>query len=188
MKLASKLILILTLISMAILNSGYKRPDFYTIDSEKNAYIHNNIGLNYLSERIYYAAVQEFKIAISLSPDRQSSAIFYNNLGETYLFLGSYEAAERCFEDALKLYGLNFKYYINLVKCYKAQNVIQYRIAKYSQPTTNPLDRIVLGLLYIEDGQKRKGIVILDDFCMSEPDLIITKAVRSYLREQTRGN
>ena len=97
--------------------TGYKKPYKYTILAEKDAFYHNNVGLNYLKDRIYYAAIQEFKIAISLSPSTQASAIFYNNLGETYNFIGYPEQALPCFEDAIKLYGLNFKYYLNINIC-----------------------------------------------------------------------
>ena len=75
-------------IAVIILCSAYKKPDKYVIRAEKDAFYHNNVGLNYLKDRIYYAAIQEFKIAISLSPSTQASAIFYNNLGETYIFIG----------------------------------------------------------------------------------------------------
>ena len=47
--------------------SGYRKPYKYTIDAGKDAFYHNNVGLNYLKDRIYYAAIQEFKIAIQLS-------------------------------------------------------------------------------------------------------------------------
>ena len=85
------------------------------IRAEKDAFYHNNLGLNYLKDRIYYAAIQEFKIAISLSPTTQASAIFMNNLGETYNFIGYPDLAIPCFEDAIKLYGLNLKLYLNLI-------------------------------------------------------------------------
>ena len=179
-------LVILSLIFVCIFTSGYRHPDFYTINAEKNAYVHNNIGLNYMMERIYYAAVQEFKIAISLSPNRQASAVFYNNLGEAYMYLGSLDEAERCFQDALNYYGLNLKIYMNMAKCYKLQGVLPHRIITYSQPSKNPLDQVMLGILYIENGQKRKGVVILDDFCMTEPDLIITQGIRKYLNEITK--
>ena len=60
--------------------SGYRKPYRYTIDAEKDAFYHNNVGLNYLKDRIYYAAIQEFKIAIQLSPNTQATAIFKNIL------------------------------------------------------------------------------------------------------------
>ena len=60
----------------------------YTIDPEKNAYNHNNKGVEYLSEKYYYGAIQEFKIAISLNPNTQATAVYFNNLGKTYLIIG----------------------------------------------------------------------------------------------------
>ena len=45
----------------------------------------------------------------------------------------------------------------------------------------------MLGLLYINTGNKRAGIIELDSFCMSEPDLIITGGVRAYLRDLTNN-
>ena len=74
-----KKIFSLFLLSVIILCSGYRKPYRYTIDAEKDAFLHNNVGLNYLKDRIYYAAIQEFKIAIQLSPNTQATAIFKNN-------------------------------------------------------------------------------------------------------------
>lgn len=175
---------ILTSLFIAVLFfcSGYKKPDKYVIRAEKDAFYHNNVGLNYLKDRIYYAAIQEFKIAISLSPSTQASAIFYNNLGETYIFIGYPEQALPCFEDAIKLYGLNLQYHKNLVNCYKLLGITNSKL-KELQNLNDPLARIQLGMLYIETGETRKGINTLDEFCMEEPDLLITPAVRQYLKE-----
>ena len=167
---------------MMVLCSGYRKPNKYVIQAEKDAFYHNNVGLNYLKDRIYYAAIQEFKIAISLSPSTQASAIFYNNLGETYNFIGYPEDARVCFEDALKLYGLNFKYYLNLVDCYIRLGIAQTKI-KELQPSDNIYDRIKLGILYIKTGEKRKGVNVLDEICVSEPDLLITPAIKQYIKE-----
>lgn len=167
---------------MMVLCSGYRKPNKYVIQAEKDAFYHNNVGLNYLKDRIYYAAIQEFKIAISLSPSTQASAIFYNNLGETYNFIGYPDDARTCFEDALKLYGLNFKYYINLVDCYINLGIAQTKI-KELQASDNIYDRIKLGLLYIKTGEKRKGVNVLDEICVSEPDLLITPALKQYIKE-----
>lgn len=161
--------------------SGYRKPDKYTIQAEKNAFYHNNVGLNHLKDRIYYAAIQEFKIAISLSPSTQASAIFYNNLGDTYVYIGHPEEAEKCYEEALKLYGLNFQYYLNLIKTYKILGKIDSKINELKN-SDNVYDRIKLGLLYIENNEKRKGINILDEVCISEPDLIITTALKQHLK------
>lgn len=168
-----------------LLCSGYRKPYRYTIDAEKDAFLHNNVGLNYLKDRIYYAAIQEFKIAIQLSPNTQATAIFKNNLGDTYTYIGYPDMARICYEDAIKLYGLNFKYYLNLAECYKTLGITQTKIKEYST-STSPYDKIMLGLLYIQTGSIRKGVNTLDELCSEEPDLLITPAIRQYLREVTK--
>ena len=176
-----KIICIFLFLAM-VLCSGYKRPHKYTINAEKDAFLHNNIGLNYLKDRIYYAAIQEFKIAIQLSPNTQATAIFKNNLGETYNFIGYPEMARVCFEDAIKLYGLNFKYYLNLVDCYYQLGVAESKI-KELQGTKDPYEKIQLGLLYIKIGETRRGVITLDELCTQEPDLLITPAVQQYIAQ-----
>ncbi len=164
--------------------SGYRKPYKYTIDAGKDAFFHNNVGLNYLKDRIYYAAIQEFKIAIQLSPNTQATAIFKNNLGETYMFIGYPDMARVCFEDAIKLYGLNFKYYQNLAECYKSLGITNSKI-KELYGCKNPYDKITLGILYIQTGEARKGIILLDELCAEEPNLLIIPAIRQYLKEVT---
>lgn len=177
-----KKILTVFLLLIMVFCSAYKKPYKYTIQAEKDAFYHNNVGLNYLKDRIYYAAIQEFKIAISLSPSTQASAIFYNNLGETYNFIGYPDLAKDCFEDALKLYGLNLKYYINLVNCYINLNIAQSKIKEF-QSSNDVYDRIKLGILYTETGEYRKGVNTLDEICATEQDLLITPALRQYIKK-----
>ena len=179
-----KKIFVIFLFFILILTSAYRKPEKYTIDAGKDAFLHNNIGLNYLKDRIYYAAIQEFKIAIQLSPNTQATAIFKNNLGEVYNYIGYPDMARVCFEDAIKLYGLNFKYYLNLVDCYAQQGILQSKINELSDPQT-PYEKIQLGLLYIKSGQTRRGVILLDDLCNDEPDLLITPAIKQYLKEVT---
>ena len=177
-----KKLLTTLLLLIMVFCCGYRKPYKYTILAEKDAFYHNNLGINYLKDKIYYAAIQEFKIAISLSPATQASAIFYNNLGETYNFIGYPDLARDCFEDAIKLYGLNLKYYLNLVQCYKNLNITQTKINEY-QNSNDVFDRIKLGLLYIETGEHRKGINILDEICIREPNLLITPALKQYIKK-----
>ena len=161
---------------------AYKQPDFYEIKPENNAYLHNNMGLRYMDEKIYYAAIQEFKIAISLNPNTQATALYYNNLGEAYMAIGYPDYAKDCFERAIKQYNLNFKFYQNLVQSFKGMKILKTKLKQYStQNSKNPLDRVILGLLYIENGELKKGIVTLDEFTLSEPDLLITPAIKKYL-------
>lgn len=180
-----KNIAILLILISTLFLCGYRRPDKFNIDAVTNASRHNTLGTEYVRERCYYAAIQEFKIAISLNPNTQASSVYYNNLGEVYMKLGFPKEAQDCFERALKLYGLNFSYYQNLANCYKQIKAQQKMIAVY-KISKNPLDKVMLGLLYIDTGQTRTGIMTLDDFCMSEPDLILTHGVRNYLRDLTK--
>ena len=177
---------LLVLVFTSIIASGYVKPivsGSYQIDATKNSVFHNAVGLRYLEEHCYYAAVQEFKIAISLNPNSQSAAISYNNLGRAYMALGFAEQAQDCFERAISLYGLNFEYYKNLANCYSALGKAKQKITEYRNDKSNPLNQIMLGLLYIMNGDKRAGMITLDSFCMSEPKLIITDGVRTYLRQ-----
>ena len=172
------------LIFTSILTSGFAKPmvsGSYQIDATKNSVFHNDVGLRYLEEHCYYAAVQEFKIAISLNPNSQSAAIAYNNLGRAYMELGFAAQAQDCFERAIKLYGLNFEYYKNLANCYVVLGKGKQKIAEY-RDESNPLNKVMLGLLYVMTGDKRAGMITLDSFCLSEPELIITGGVREYLR------
>jgi len=174
--------IVLILILMTVFCSAYKRPYKYEIKAEKDAFYHNNLGINYLQDRIYYAAIQEFKIAISLSPSTQATAVFLNNLGETYNFIGYPDEALPCFEDAINLYGLNLKYYFNLVDTYIRMGTEKFRIRDF-EASKSIYDKIKLGILYIKTGEVRKGVNTLDEICVSEPDLLITPALRQYLKE-----
>ena len=166
---------------MIILTSGYRKPYKYSIDAGKDAFLHNNIGINYLQDRIYYAAIQEFKIAINLSPNTQATAIFKNNLGETYIYIGYPDMARVCFEDAIENYWLNLQYYINLAECYKILNIVNSRIDELSQ-SSKVSDKILLGILYTKlENRKQQGIYVLDEICITEPDLLITPAIRNYI-------
>lgn len=171
----------LVLIFIALSTSAYKKPHIYKIEAERNAYVHNNVGLNYLQDGHYYAAIQEFKIAISLAPSVQAAAIFYNNLGDVYMQIKYPNYAEDCYLNALKLYGLNLQYYMNLAKCYKEMNLLESKLKEISV-TENPYNKILKGLMLIESGDKRNGMIMLDEFCSAEPDLIITAGIKAYLK------
>lgn len=179
---------ILFLFAVSLVLSGYAKPDTYVIDAQKNAIIHNSLGLNAVSEHLYDVAIQEFCIAISLNPRTQATSVYYNNLGETYMKVSRYRAAQGCFELAIKQYGLNFLYYQNLVNSYKAQKIVKTKIKYYQNKNdSNNLNMIMLGLLYIANGEVQRGIIKLDEYCMAEPDLILTGAVRSYLSNITQN-
>lgn len=179
-----KTALYLALLLTICITSGYTKPDVYQIDAGKNAIMHNSLGLRYVFEQNYYDAIQEFSLAIALNPKTQATAVYYNNLGETYMKVGYFKEAQRCFETSITQYNLNFLYYQNLVQSFKAQKIVKTKIKYYeSKCDKNTLNMIILGLLYVANGDVRSGIIKLDEFCMKEPDLLITEAVRMYLQE-----
>src|SRR5574344_2985121 len=184
LKFKSHTALILTsiLILMSTFTSAYKKPDVDVIRPEVNAYYHNNVGLRYLDERCYYAAIQEFKIAISLAPETQAASVYYKNLGDTYMYIGYPAWAEDCYNKAINLYSLNFEYYKDLAKCYKAKKAVAAKLKTYSS-SKNPLAPIMVGLLKEQKGDIKGAITTLDTFTMTEPDLLITPSVKSYVKE-----
>ena len=155
----------------------------YVIDPVKNAYYHNNLGVMYVEEQSYYAAIQEFKMAISLNPKTQATAVYFNNLGKVYMTIGYPQLALDCFQNAITQYNLNLEFYENLAKCYKALNMSDGKLKSYQEKTDTPLDKVMLGLLYEQAGDKKKAITVLDDFTASEPDLIITPAIKEYIQK-----
>ena len=177
--------LLVTILLAAISLPVFAKPGTivtYTIDPEKNAYDHNNKGVMYLEEKCYYAAIQEFKIAISLNPKTQATAVYFNNLGKTYLIIGYPELALDCFENALTQYSMNFEYYENLAKCYAQLGLAEEQLERYrSEINKNPTSRVMAALLEEQLGDKRKAIIELDGFAMAEPDLLITPAVKKHI-------
>lgn len=154
----------------------------YTIDPEKNAYEHNNLGIMYVEEKDYYAAIQEFKIAISLNPKTQATAVYFNNLGKVYMTIGYPELALDCFQQAVTQYSLNFEFYRNLVDCYKVLDKIPEQLEIYKTKNDSPYDKVILGLLYEQNNEIRKAIFVLDEFAVAEPNLMITPAIKHYIQ------
>lgn len=180
-----KLLIVLMLFVSAFALCGATDMN-YVIDAEANAARHNNLGLAYLQERYYFGAIKEFEIAINLNPNSQASAIYFNNLGRTYIAIGYPELAEAKFLQAIRKYPLNFEFYKNLVDAYGKQNCIEERLKYHKKYRKNKLDDITIALLYGAMGQIKTELTILDEFCETEPDLIITPAIRHYVQEQAK--
>lgn len=160
--------------------------DDHVIKPQNNAYLHNNKGLNYLEENYYYGAIKEFQIAIDLNPNSQASAVYYVNLGKTYEKIGYHELAKPCFEKALSLNVLCFDYYLKVVENYKNLGIVEEKLEEYKNRTDSPLNNILIGLLYIQNGEQSTGITVLDDFCDKEQNLLVTKGIKNYLKELTQ--
>lgn len=185
-----KLLTVLLLFFSTILLCGAKRlPEVsvhYTIDAEKNAAKHNNLGIEYLKEYYYFGAIKEFELAIELNPNSQASSVYYNNLGRTYIIIGYPELAEVKFAEAIKKYPLYFEYYKNLVESYGKQNILAEKLEYHKKNRKNALDDITIALIYGAMGKTQIEVTMLDDFCNSEPDLIITSAIKKYVAEQSK--
>ena len=63
-------------------------------------------------------------------------------------------------------------------------NIVQTKITEYKN-SNSIYDKIMLGILYIKTGDKKRGIIILDDIVQSNPELLISQAIRHYLKECT---
>ena len=157
-----------------------------TIKADNNAYRHNNKGLIFLDEHYYFGAIKEFQIAIDLNPNSQASATYYTNLGKTYEKIGYPKLAQECYEKALERNILCFDYYLQLAKNYKTLGIANTKLNEYIRKKQSPLDDVMIGLLYIQCGDKSTGITVLDDFCNNEEKLILSKGVRNYLKEITK--
>lgn len=161
--------------------------DTFEIDAAKNAVIHNNLGVNYINTKDYSSAIKEFEIAISINPNTQASATYYNNLGITYLKIGYPNLAEKAFDNALKYNPANFEFYQNLVTSYKEQKKLSSELNK-AIADEKPSSKVIGGLILIESGKLEPGINMLDEFCFDEPEMILSKGVRAYLRTIVPNN
>ncbi len=179
----------------------YAMPSYgevHSINATKNAELHNNLGVNYLKEGDYFAAIKEFKMAIALNPSKQTTAVYFNNLGRTYMELskiqkkhnlstqnGDFAAwAEISFDTAIEQDCMNLNYYKNLVESYKAQGKLNQKLKEYkAKVNKNPFAQIVVVLIYQAQGKKRNAQIALDEFISKYPDLLITPSLKIYAKE-----
>ena len=100
------------------------------------------------------------------------------------MIIGYPNLALDCFQNAVTQYTLNLEYYKNLANCYKELKQVDEQLKIYSADSDkNPLNKVMLGFLYEEAGNKKKAIMVFDEFSMSEPDLIITPAVKRHIQD-----
>lgn len=175
-----KILVTFLLISFAFICSAYRKPEQYVIDPVHNAYVHNNMGLNALEEHNYILAISEFCLAIQLNPNSQATSVYYKNLGNAYTKIGYYQNAQTSYERSRTIYNLDFDTYVALAQTYRRRNLLKYKISAFKK-SKNPVDMVMLGLLYIESGNKARGITKLDEFCARQPDMFITPQVRAYI-------
>ena len=68
---------------------------------------------------------------------------------------------------------------------YHLANKTYIELQNYKK-STNPLSKIMVGVLLVESGQRQQGLTTLDIFCNDEPDLIITNAIKNYIKANVR--
>lgn len=156
------------------------------IDAENNAYFHNNCGVNWLKEGYYYGAIREFNIAIQLNPNTQATALYYKNLGETYEKINYNNLAQTCYERSLMQNPMNFDTYLSLVRTLKAQRKLKEKLNEYiNKSKKDPLAKVMVGVIYYEMGNKKTSFLWLKQFVNAEPDLILTRGVKSFIKKNT---
>lgn len=160
----------------------------FVIDAERNANNHNNMGVMYMKDRYYNAAIKEFNIAIMINPDTQASAVYYSNLANVYMKIGYPALAQDVLERAIKLSPMNLAYYEDLTAAFKKQKILPLKLKYYAKDTKNPLSSIMVGLILVEEGKTQAGLTKLQEFCYLEPDLIITKGVQNYIKQKAKSS
>ena len=74
-----------------------------------------------------------------------------------------------------------------MVENYKKLNIIDEKLNQYKSNKSSPLNEVVVGLLYIQKGETKTGITMLDEFCNKEPNLLITSGIKKYLEELSKN-
>ncbi len=158
-----------------------------SIDAQKNAVNHNNRGVIYMQDRYYAAAIKEFQMAVLLDPDTQASAVYYANLANCYMKIGYPALAQDTLQRAVKLNPMNFNYYQDLAVVYKRLGILDTQLKRWKRDTLiNPIGLVMQGLILIEQGKNDAGMAKLYEFVYTEPDLIITAGVKSFIEKQNK--
>ena len=173
-----KILALLLVIYVSLGASSIKFP----VDARRNAVHHNNMGLMYMREGNIRAAIECYKIGIGLNPNKETSSTMYNNLGNAYAMIGNYDLAEECFLASIRFAPMHFEYYQNLALMYKKQNKLEEKLLE-PKKVGNGMNDVLDGLIYIELGETTVGESFLNDFITKEPNLIITPAIKKYLKD-----
>ncbi|MBY0405181.1 MAG: tetratricopeptide repeat protein [Cyanobacteria bacterium] len=138
-----------------------------------------------MHQQDYPQAIQEYQIALRLSPHAGISASLFNNLGICFRKVGQYPQAMSSFQHAFRIQpGFEF-YYRNLIETYREAHVLGVAQAQLKEVLKiNPRDAealFLLGLLYeeIEDYEGAKEAFI--KFLTLEPNSQLAVAARTHL-------
>ncbi len=201
MKLRFKIIfsIFLCLICNSSFADLHKASIVETVDAKKAAQFHNNMGTYYFNDKDYFAAIKEYRIAIGINPDSQTTATYFNNLGKVYLLLGEIQVknglplqgwddfskmAQISFEEAILKDCMKLEYYQNLIKAYKLTGVTTKKKNYFiSNRDKNPFNVIPLALILSEEGNLQYANMLLDDFVVQNPDIIISNDLKKIIKQ-----
>jgi tetratricopeptide (TPR) repeat protein len=171
---------------LLLLFSGFTQD----IDPSRNAIWHNSLGMEYMKQGDYAAAISEYKIAIALKADTSASAAFHNNLGLVYMKLNKPNWAIVCFENAIQLNSNAFYFYENLVDAYAKANVLgtynSYFKRKTSANFENSYNWLMLGLIQTKRKEYKNAINSFNNYVLLEPEIVVSQAVKTKINELRR--
>lgn len=173
-----------------------------TVDAKNAAQRHNNLGAMYYKDKDYFAAIKEYRIAISINPDAQTTATYFNNLGKVYLLLGEIQKknglplqgwddfsimAQISFEEAILKDCMKIEYYQNLVKAYELTGMMEVKKQFLMQNRDkNPFNVIPVAMILEKQGDIEYANMLLDDFASQNPNIIISRDVKKILKENIK--
>lgn len=173
------------------------------IEAQKNASMHNNLGCMYFKDKDYLAAIKEYRIAIGIDPNSQSTATYFNNLGKAYLILGEIQVknklptgtmgdfskmAETAFEEAIKIDCMKIEYYNNLVKAYELLGNLETKKQFFlKNKEKNAFNVIPASIILVQQGDVQYANMLLDDFVVKNPDLIITNDLKKVIKDNLQN-
>lgn len=201
MKLRFKIILsiLFCLVCIPSYADLHKASIVETVDAQNAAQYHNNMGTFYYNDKDYFAAIKEYRIAIGINPDSQTTATYFNNLGKVYLLLGEIQVknglplqgwddfskmAQISFEEAILKDCMKLEYYQNLIKAYKLTGVMNQKKEYFlSNKDKNIFNVIPAALILSEQGNIQYANMLLDDFVVQNPDIIITNDLKKIIKQ-----
>ncbi len=192
----------LTISAMPAFADLHKATIVPTVDAKNAAQKHNNLGTMYYKDKDYFAAIKEYRIAISINPDAQTTATYFNNLGKVYLLLGEIQKknglplqgwddfsimAQISFEEAILKDCMKIEYYQNLVKAYELTGMMEVKKQFLMQNRDkNPFNVIPVAMILEKQGDIEYANMLLDDFASQNPNIIISRDVKKILKENIK--
>lgn len=160
------------------------------IDPSRNAIWHNALGLEYMNQGNYAAAISEYKIAIALKADTSASSAFHNNLGLVYMKLRRPDWATVCFENAIQLNANTFYFYENLVDSYVMSGLLSQKNSYYKRKTAanfeNSFNWLMLGLIQVERKEYKAAVNSFNNYVLLEPEIVLSEAVKTKIDDIQR--